>query len=112
MPARLPTALPADALTAQEALILAHLPAGHSLKETAAALYCSVDPDVHAPVPTAQSWLLGYLGTYSADRQPGLETLDRARAPQAGRPSHSQPRRLKMAYRVRLTNSIRARANG
>jgi spore maturation protein CgeB len=39
----------------------------------AAALYCSVDPEVHAPVPAEQKWLLGYLGTYSADRQPGLE---------------------------------------
>jgi spore maturation protein CgeB len=39
----------------------------------AAALYCSVDPNVHAPVATAERWLLGYLGTYSADRQPALE---------------------------------------
>lgn len=41
----------------------------------AAALYCSVDPDLHAPVPTKQIWELGYLGTYSADRQIGLERM-------------------------------------
>ncbi|HSC17351.1 MAG TPA: glycosyltransferase [Rhizomicrobium sp.] len=39
----------------------------------AAALYCSVDPEVHAPVVTPRKWLFGYLGTYSEDRQPGLE---------------------------------------
>ncbi len=41
----------------------------------AAPLYCSVDPDVHAPAKAKQRWRLGYLGTYSADRQPGLERL-------------------------------------
>lgn len=40
-----------------------------------APLYCAVDPDAHHPVPTAQRWALGYLGTYSADRQPPLEHL-------------------------------------
>ena len=38
-------------------------------------LYCSVDPDFHAPVETSCKWSLGYLGTYSADRQPALERL-------------------------------------
>lgn len=48
----------------------------------AAALYCSVDPQVHAPVAMRRRWRLGYLGTYSPDRQPGLERLlcDPARA--------------------------------
>ena len=41
----------------------------------ARALYCAVDPDVHAPVKTEQQWALGYLGTYSADRQPTLRKL-------------------------------------
>src|ERR671930_623795 len=41
----------------------------------ARALYCSVDPDFHAPVATSCKWALGYLGTYSADRQPALERL-------------------------------------
>jgi spore maturation protein CgeB len=41
----------------------------------AAALYCSVDPDIHAPVPVERRWSLGYLGTYSKDRQPTLESL-------------------------------------
>jgi spore maturation protein CgeB len=41
----------------------------------AAAFYCSVDPDLHAPVATRRKWELGYLGTYSADRQVGLERM-------------------------------------
>jgi spore maturation protein CgeB len=40
-----------------------------------APLYCSVDPEVHAPMPTRLRWDLGYLGTYSADRQPALEEM-------------------------------------
>ncbi len=41
------------------------------------ALYCAVDPVVYAPlpVPSEPTWHLGYLGTYSADRQPKLERL-------------------------------------
>jgi spore maturation protein CgeB len=38
-------------------------------------LYCSVDPDHHRPIPAEPIWDLGYLGTYSADRQPALEKL-------------------------------------
>lgn len=38
-------------------------------------LYCAVDPDVHRPVPAETRWDLGYLGTYSDDRQPKLEEL-------------------------------------
>ena len=42
----------------------------------ARALYCSADPDLNAPDPTAQPDCdLGYLGTYSADRQPKLDRL-------------------------------------
>jgi spore maturation protein CgeB len=41
----------------------------------ARALYCSVDPDSHRPEPGAPEWDLGYLGTYSPDRQPSLERL-------------------------------------
>ncbi|MBE0595966.1 MAG: glycosyltransferase [Desulfuromonadales bacterium] len=37
--------------------------------------YCSVDPELYYPQPTATDWDLGYLGTYSPDRQPGLERL-------------------------------------
>lgn len=38
-------------------------------------LYCSVDSDLYFPQPTRTRWDLGYLGTYSADRQPTLDTL-------------------------------------
>jgi spore maturation protein CgeB len=38
-------------------------------------LYCSVDPDVHRARTEPRRWDLGYMGTYSPDRQPGLEAL-------------------------------------
>jgi spore maturation protein CgeB len=38
-------------------------------------LYCAVDPDIHAPVNVPVTHALGYLGTYSADRQPALKRL-------------------------------------
>jgi spore maturation protein CgeB len=44
----------------------------------AVALCGSVDPDLHAPVADVAEEFrcaLGYLGTYAADRQPGLERL-------------------------------------
>ena len=39
----------------------------------ARALYCSVDPEVHSPVDVPATWRMGYLGTYSEDRQPSLD---------------------------------------
>jgi spore maturation protein CgeB len=41
----------------------------------ARALYCSVDPKLYFPEDRAPQWDLGYMGTYSDDRQPSLETL-------------------------------------
>ena len=41
----------------------------------AEALYCSVDPARYAPTGEEVQWDLGYLGTYSPDRQPTLERL-------------------------------------
>jgi spore maturation protein CgeB len=41
----------------------------------ALAFHCSVDPDSYFPVGGAPRFSLGYLGTYSADRQPALEEL-------------------------------------
>jgi spore maturation protein CgeB len=38
-------------------------------------LYCSVDPEQYAPEDTGASWDLGYLGTYSDDRQQSLTEL-------------------------------------
>ena len=38
-------------------------------------LYCAVDPQVYYPEPCAERWDLGYLGTFSPDRQAALETL-------------------------------------
>jgi spore maturation protein CgeB len=38
-------------------------------------LYCSVDPALYRPEPRPTKWQLGYLGTYSLDRQPPLENL-------------------------------------
>ncbi|HEY8509610.1 MAG TPA: glycosyltransferase, partial [Steroidobacteraceae bacterium] len=36
---------------------------------------CSVDLDLYHPLSMRKRWDLGYLGTYSPDRQPGLENL-------------------------------------
>jgi spore maturation protein CgeB len=41
----------------------------------ARALYCSVDTHDYFPQPTDTQWDLGYLGTYSDDRQPSLTAL-------------------------------------
>ena len=41
----------------------------------ARALYCSVDPAAYPPLARKTRWDLGYLGTYSPDRQPPLEEL-------------------------------------
>jgi spore maturation protein CgeB len=40
-------------------------------------LYCAVDPQIHLPQTAAvvPKWDLGYLGTYSIDRQPTLDRL-------------------------------------
>ena len=64
-------------------------------------LYCSVDPALYFPEACDTEWDLGYLGTYSADRQPTLEELlmDPARA----------GRTLVLSWRVR---SIRIRSPG
>jgi spore maturation protein CgeB len=38
-------------------------------------LYCAVDPELYYPEPCEKPWTLGYLGTYSPDRQLTLEAL-------------------------------------
>lgn len=53
----------------------------------ARALYCSVDPALYFPEEVEKTMDLGYLGTYSDDRQPPLEKLmfDAAKAWPEGR---------------------------
>jgi spore maturation protein CgeB len=41
----------------------------------AEALYCAVDAQLYCPTVATRRWDLGYLGTYSADRQARLEIL-------------------------------------
>jgi spore maturation protein CgeB len=41
----------------------------------ARALYCAVDADLYRPLALPTRWDLGYMGTYSADRQQVLEEL-------------------------------------
>lgn len=41
----------------------------------ARALYCSVDPALYFPEQRALEWDLGYMGTYSPDRQPSVQSL-------------------------------------
>jgi spore maturation protein CgeB len=50
-------------------------------------LYCSVDPELYQPRERRKRWDLGYLGTYSPDRQPALAKLmlDAAQQWQRGR---------------------------
>jgi spore maturation protein CgeB len=50
--------------------LLAALGARHPLP-----FWCMVDPVRYAPAPQAIRWDLGYLGTYSDDRQPTLDEL-------------------------------------
>jgi spore maturation protein CgeB len=38
-------------------------------------LYCSVDPQLYYPQPQAPAWDLGYMGTYSVDRQRSVDEL-------------------------------------
>ncbi len=38
-------------------------------------LYCSVDPNLYFPEAQKIRWELGYMGTYSDDRQPALDEL-------------------------------------
>lgn len=38
-------------------------------------LYCSVDPQLYYPEPQPAAWDLGYMGTWSEDRQPGVDRL-------------------------------------
>jgi spore maturation protein CgeB len=38
-------------------------------------LYCAVDPEVYFPTTAERRWAMGYLGTYSDDRQPVVERL-------------------------------------
>jgi spore maturation protein CgeB len=41
----------------------------------ARALYCAADAEIHTPSSFPSRWALGYLGTYSPDRQPALDRL-------------------------------------
>jgi spore maturation protein CgeB len=43
--------------------------------QRARAFYCAADPSTHFPEPVEKLYDFGYLGTYSADRQPALEKL-------------------------------------
>lgn len=38
-------------------------------------LYCSVDPDLYFPEERRTKWQMGYMGTYSTDRQPTVNEL-------------------------------------
>lgn len=54
--------------------VLTHL---HDVRgaKRAEALYCSVDDELYPQLDLPKRWDLGYLGTYSPDRQPTLEAL-------------------------------------
>jgi len=54
--------------------ILKRIEAGYR-SPMARPLYCSVDPAVYRPLDLAKKWEMGYIGTYSPDRQPVLDRL-------------------------------------
>jgi spore maturation protein CgeB len=54
--------------------LLRHL-VSHYRAQAAVALYCSVDIENYRPQRQGKRWDIGYLGTYSRDRQPALERL-------------------------------------
>lgn len=54
--------------------ILKHLE-NHYGSPMAKPLYCSVDPDLYYPEEQPVKWQMGYLGTYSTDRQPTVQEL-------------------------------------
>ncbi|HLJ17475.1 MAG TPA: glycosyltransferase [Bryobacteraceae bacterium] len=47
----------------------------HYRAKRARVLYCSADPDIYRPADKEVRWDLGYLGTYSPDRQPTINEL-------------------------------------
>ncbi|ASQ44769.1 CgeB family protein [Legionella clemsonensis] len=47
----------------------------HYGSPAARALYCSVDPESYFPELCSKKWDMGYLGTYSTDRQPAVDLL-------------------------------------
>lgn len=54
--------------------MLAEIQRLHGVREVRA-FYCCVEPEFYFPEPVGKRFDLGYLGTYSADRQPALERL-------------------------------------
>ncbi len=77
----------------------------------ARAPYCSVDPNVYYPEPADLQYDLGYLGTYSADRQPTLERLlvEPAQQWQGGRfvvPGPQYPPSIRWPANVRRIDHI------
>jgi spore maturation protein CgeB len=70
----------------------------------ARALYCSVDPKLYHRVRAPQRWEIGYLGTYSADRQPVLERLLVA-------PARRSPKKRFVVAGAQYPESIRWPAN-
>jgi spore maturation protein CgeB len=74
-------------------------------------LYCSVDPEIYHPEPRPIKWDLGYMGTYSDDRQPTLERLllEPAREWSEGKfvvAGPQYPRRIRWPRNVRRFNHL------
>jgi spore maturation protein CgeB len=68
-------------------------------------LYCSVDPELYYPEAADVRWNLGYMGTFSDDRQPALTRLliEPARAWQTGKfvvAGPQYPRRIRWPRNV------------
>jgi spore maturation protein CgeB len=74
------------------------------------AFHCLVDPEAYQPVEVQERWHLGYLGTYSVDRQPALDELlvePARRRPDVERIDHLAPAEHAAFYAAqRLTLNI------
>jgi len=70
----------------------------------AQALFCCVDASAYRPIRVPERYALGYLGTYSADRQPALERL-------LLEPAHARPEERFAVAGPQYPGSIRWPAN-
>ena len=70
----------------------------------ARSLYCSVDPQAYCPQDADARWDLGYMGTYSRDRQPALDRL-------LLEPARRQPETQAVVAGAQYPTSIRWPAN-
>jgi spore maturation protein CgeB len=79
----------------------------------ARALYCAADPMLYYPELRDRRWILGYLGTYTPDRQPAVERLLVEPARRLPDDPRQRPRRaISHLIATGCTGPPRPRSNG